>query len=197
MLNRLPVAAAFLAASAALAYGQSNLKPDATPRLPAQPGQGLPLEDQAFFSHAENLSAAVIDAGRVCAAKAGDAQVKALGEDLVAVHTAQLEKTRALADKFKAPPAPAAAAHPWDAEIATLKGLSGEALDRECLRWYWRAHMALVDLYQTQASQTPENDLAKFAILSLAQIQERFDRVRPLGAKYGLKTETLGQPPQY
>lgn len=197
MLKRISAVAVLFAMSAAAALAQSTLKPDTTPRLPPQPGQGLPLEDQAFFAHAEKLSAAAIDVGHACAHKGADAQVRAFGEDLIASHTSLLEKTRALAQKIKVTEPPAAVGHPWDADVAALAGLSGESLDRECLRWYWRAHMALADLYQSEASQTPERELATFAIVALAQIQERFDRVKPLGAKYGLKVETLGQPPQY
>lgn len=58
-------------------------------------------------------------------------------------------------------------------------------------------HFALVKLYQTEASQSPETDMAKFAITNLAQIQRVFDQAKRLGAERGVSVDTVKAPPQY
>ena len=78
-----------------------------------------------------------------------------------------------------------------------MHDLSGQEFDREYLRWQLQMHLALVDLYQTEASQTPNSDLARFAILTLTAIQRRFDRAKQLGAEQGIAIGTIRQPPQY
>ena len=44
------------------------------------------------------------------------------------------------------------------------------------MAWQLQTHLALAELYQTEASNTSETELAKFAITSLNRIQARFDR---------------------
>ena len=51
-----------LLGAAGEARAQANIRPDPTPRLPPQPGQGLPLEDVRFLRDAAALSAAQVEA---------------------------------------------------------------------------------------------------------------------------------------
>jgi predicted outer membrane protein len=179
------------------ALGQTDLTPDPTPRLPPQPGQGLPVEDQAFLLRAANLSSAEIEAGARGAEKATDPDVQQISQELEAFHQKLLESLREFGADDQPASGEAAPVKSWSAELQQLSGLGGEEFDRELLAWQLRAHTALARLYQVQASNTPESELAKFAILSFEQIQRQFGRLRELGAKYGLHVDRVGQPPQY
>ena len=59
----------------------------------------------------------------------------------------------------------------WQQELQQLGVLTDLEFDRAFLKWQLQMHLALVKLYQTEASQSPETDLAKFAITNLAQIR--------------------------
>ena len=65
------------------------------------------------------------------------------------------------------------------------------------MKWQLQVHLALVKLYQTEASQSPETDLAKFAITSLTRIQRIFDQAKKLGSDLGASIDTVQAPPQY
>ena len=58
----------------------------------------------------------------------------------------------------------------WRQELQRLGTLQAQGFDREFMKWQLQVHLALVKLYQTEASQSPETDLAKFAITSLTRI---------------------------
>ncbi len=78
-----------------------------------------------------------------------------------------------------------------------IGSLKGQEFDREYMSWQLRTHLALVNLYQTEASHSPELDLSKFAITTLVEIQRLFDQAKRLGAEYGVAIDTIKQPPQY
>lgn len=196
MARSLPIlVACLLAASAALA--QTNIKPDPTPRVPPQPGQGLPVEDLAFFSRASNLSAAQIELGRLAAQKGTDPAIKELGQSLVAEHEKMRQSLTDLAARSKAEVKPHESEPWWRGQIERLKGLSGQEFDREFVNLELQAGLALVNLYQRQASNTPQAELARYAIIALVPIQRAFERARQLGGQFGLKVDTVRQPPQY
>lgn len=198
MWTRRSLLVALALPAATAAFAQASLKPDTTPRMPPQAGQGLPIEDKDFLQRASNLSRAEIDAGKVAAEKANDPALKTLASDLANEHTTLLAELRERAARFDAKAAvDDAKPGGWETDIKLFSGLTGEAFDRGYLGWQMRAHLALVNLYQTQASHSPESDLAKFAIIRLNEIQRRFDALKELGGRYGLKADTVGQPPQY
>ena len=197
MLERIsfPLILMMLAGTPAIA--QSNIKPDSTPRFPSQPGQGLPVEDRQFITRAVNLSDAEIQAGRLAAEKASSEPLRKFGEGAAADH----EKLRAtiehLAHKNGIPLQEHASRSTWQSELQRIGGLSGQEFEREYLAWQLQTHLALAELYQTEASNTSETELAKFAITSLNRIQARFDQVKQLGAQQGITINTAKQRPQY
>lgn len=67
MRNLVSAAILILMLSSAAALAQVDIRPDPTPRLPPQAGQGLPVEDRQFISRAVNLSEAEIEAARLAA----------------------------------------------------------------------------------------------------------------------------------
>lgn len=92
---------------------------------------------------------------------------------------------------------PAAVERAGQEALERLNAAEGEAFDREYLSLELNLHKQIVDLYQTQASNSPDTGLAAFAITSLVPIQRHFDHVRRLGAERGLTIDVVGQPPQY
>ncbi len=92
---------------------------------------------------------------------------------------------------------PAALERAGQEALQRLNAAEGEAFDREYVALELNVHKQIVDLYQTQASNSPDTGLAAFAITSLVPIQRHFDHVKALGAERGLTIDVVGQPPQY
>jgi len=197
MLARLVLPLIMLSLTALPALPQANLRPDPAPRLPQQPGQGLALKDQQFIVRAANLSDAEIEAGKLAASKAPAADVKAFGERVAADHQKLRKAIADLAQKANVKVESHASRPTWQAELQRLQGLSGADFEREFLNWQLQVHLSLADMYQTQASNSPDTELAKFAIVSLKTVQDRFDEAKRLGGRYGLAANTIKQPPQY
>lgn len=79
--------------------GQANIRPETMPRLPPQPGQGLPIADQQFLGRAANLSEAEIDAGRLGAEKATSPELKEISQQLTTDHQNLRQSLQDLAQK--------------------------------------------------------------------------------------------------
>jgi predicted outer membrane protein len=175
------------------ALAQAGLRPDPAPRLPPQPGQGLPINDQRFLERAALLSQAQVDAGRLALDRASDERVVDLAATLAAAHGEIQEQVEALAVEFGIAPAPGSGPEPW----RELEALEGEDFDRGFLAWQMGAQLALAELYQTEASHTPIRPLATHAITTFVDIRDHLRAVRDLAAEYGVEADLLGQPPQY
>jgi predicted outer membrane protein len=197
MRNWLPAAAAILMLTNTGAFAQANLRPDPTPRVPQQAGQGLALEDRQFISRALNLSEAEIEAGRLAAEKASATGIKEFAQRLVTEHEKLKGEVQQLAQKNGVTVDPHASRSWWQGELQRIGGLSGQDFDREYMKWQLQTHLALVNLYQTQASGTPQMELSKFAITTLEDIQKIFNQAKQLGAQQGVSIDTVRQPPQY
>jgi predicted outer membrane protein len=197
MRNWLPATIAILMLTNTGAFAQANLRPDPTPRLPPQAGQGLPVEDRQFISRALNLSEAVIEAGRLGAEKASNTGIKDFAQRLVTEHEKLKGEVQQFAQKNGITVDPHASRSWWQGELQRIQGLTGAEFDREYMRWQLQTHLALVNLYQVQASNTPQMELAKFAITTLTEIQKMFDQAKQLGAQHGVAIDTVRQPPQY
>jgi predicted outer membrane protein len=179
------------------AFAQTGIRPDPTPRLPPQAGQGLPAEDRQFITRALNLSDAEIEAARLAIQKASDPAIKEFSQRLATDHEKLREALRQLADKYGITGDAPASQPKWQADLKRVEGLSGAEFDREYMRWQLQTHLATVNLYQVQASNSPNTELASFAITRLAEIQRLFDQAKQIGARHGASIDTVKQPPQY
>jgi putative membrane protein len=197
MRNWLPTTGLILLLTSGDAFAQVNVRPDPTPRLPPQAGQGLPLEDRQFISRALDLSEAEIEAGRLAMQKASDTAIKEFSQRLATEHEKLRQTLRQLAEQNGITVDPQASRPGWKDELQRVEGLSDLEFDREYMRWQLQTHLATVKLYQVQASNTPQMELASFAITRLAQIQRLFDQAKQLGARHGVAIDTVRQPPQY
>jgi len=195
----LATAATFLLGGSALA--QATLRPDPTPRVPPQPGQGLPQEDRDFLRRAGALSQAETQAAGLAVQRAEAPELKQLSERARDLHAGLLQQLQKLVERDAPGSAPTGPATPdvppWRAELARMQSLNGREFELAYLRWQLQAHKTLIALYQEQASGTTQPDLATFAITSLAQIRPEFDAFRQLGQRNGIEIDMVDQPWQY
>jgi predicted outer membrane protein len=183
--------------STAGAFSQLITRPDPTPRLPPQAGQGIPVEDRQFISRAANLSEAEMEAGRLAFEKGNSPAIKEFGQRLVSEYEKLNQAVQELAKSNAVQVEPHPSKAQWQQELQRLGTLQAQGFDREFMKWQLQVHLALVKLYQTEASQSPETDLAKFAITSLTRIQRIFDQAKKLGSDLGASIDTVQAPPQY
>jgi hypothetical protein len=195
------------------ARAQTSLRPDPTPRLPPQPGQGLPVEDVRFLRDAAALSAAQAEAGAAFATGGGDGGG---GEETGRFAAALAERHRRLAQEIaelarqRGVELSPRQAGDWPSEriaapLRRLEGLkgAGQAGGGDSARAFLAAelevHPLLVQMYQAQASDTPDRDLGRFAITTLVGLQEDFATTARLGQRHGLAPPAglLANPPQY
>ncbi|CAH2601802.1 conserved exported protein of unknown function [Rhodovastum atsumiense] len=183
-------APALFAARSAVA--QASLRPDPTPRLPPQPGQGLPAEDVRFLRRAARLSEAQQEAGRLAAAAAATPEIRQLAEAVAGEHATLLRELIAYAAKHGVDLQASE-----DTSLAGLRTARGEEMDRRFLARQLGLYAPLAEMYQAEASNTPDKELGRLAIAALAALRMRFETARQLGTGYGLSVETVEAPPQY
>lgn len=179
------------------AWAQTRIVPDPTPRVPAQPSQGLAAEDVRSLQRAARLSAAQVEAAGLAAEKAAGAQVKQLaariGEDHARFQRAVAEL--AAAHGVALPDRQAAGIQ--DQSLAALRTTDGEGFDRAFLARQLGLYRPMAELYQTMASNSPEPALNRFGITALAAVRAHFETARTLGGRSGLSVDTVENPPQY
>ncbi|MBP2314839.1 DUF4142 domain-containing protein [Azospirillum soli] len=199
------------------AWSQANLRPDTTPRLPPQPGQSLPVEDALFLKEAAAASQGQTELGKLAAEKAPDDSVRALAKGIAETHQKIGEHLKRLTGSRQLPPADqlkpqradglgaaGAVSNPANAQeglaqeaVKALSGTSGEAFAKGYIEAQLRLHERIVDLYQTEASHTPDRELATFAITSLVPIQKDRDALRQMAGRFGIRAPVEGQAVQY
>jgi predicted outer membrane protein len=179
------------------AAGQANIIPDPSPRLPPQPGQGLPLEDLRFLERGIDQSVIQIEMGELAAEKASDEALIQLGRQVASDHEQIRQKLVELAQQRGVEVSARTPNEALRGAIDQLQRQSGEDFDRAFLGMQLKTGQQLVELYQTQASNSTDTGLASFAITTLVQLQQHFATAQQLGAQHGLSAETVEQPPQY
>jgi predicted outer membrane protein len=206
-----------LTALTAPAWSQANIRPDPDPRVPTQPGQALPHEDALFLKEATLASQGQAELGRLATEKAPDDEFRSLARRIAETHVKLTGDLKGLTDTRTLPPADqlqpertdafgaaGAVSNPENARegmaqeaVQALSGKSGEEFGRGYVEAQLRLHDRLVDLYQTQASHTPDRHLATFAITSLVTIQKDRDALRALAGRFGIEAAPAGQAIQY
>ncbi|HYD70123.1 DUF4142 domain-containing protein [Azospirillum sp.] len=199
------------------AWSQANIRPDPTPRVPPQPGQALPMEDALFLKEAAAASQGQAELGRLAAGKVEDEALKSAARAIAEHHQTLAGQLKRLSDGRSLPPAEqlkperadalgaaGAVTNPANAHegmareaVQALTGASGAAFGKGYVEAQLRLHDRIVDLYQTQASHTPDRELATFAITSLVGIQKDRDALRRLAGTFGIRAPAEGQAVQY
>ena len=199
------------------AWSQANIRPDPDPRVPPQQGQSLPREDALFLRQATAASQGQVELGRLAAEKAPDGELRSLAQRIAETHVKLTDDLTRLTDTRTLPPADqlqpertdafgaaGAVSNPENARegmtqeaVQALSSRSGEEFGKGYVEAQLRLHDRLVDLYQTQASHTPDRELATFAITSLVGIQKDRDALRQAADRFGIETSPGGQAIQY
>ncbi|KAA0572903.1 DUF4142 domain-containing protein [Azospirillum sp. Sh1] len=198
-------------------WSQANLRPDPNPRVPPQPGQSLPYEDALFLKEAALAGRGQAELGRIVAERATDDALRALGQRIADTQRTLGSEIERLASSRNLPPAstlkqeeadrfgaagtvtnPANAREDLSAKaVQSLSEASGEAFGKTYVEAQLRLHDRLVDLYQTEASNSPDRELSTFAITSLVAIQKDRDSLYQMAGRFGLETHREGQAIQY
>lgn len=199
------------------AWSQANIRPDPTPRVPPQPGQALPMQDALFLKEAAAASQGQAELGRLAADKGPDDAFKQTARAIAERHQTLAGQLKRLSESRPLPPADqlkpgradslgaaGAVTNPANAHegmareaVQTLSGAGGEAFGKGYVEAQLRLHDRIVDLYQTEASHTPDRELATFAITSLVGIQKDRDALRQLAGRFGIRAPAEGQAVQY
>jgi predicted outer membrane protein len=202
MLRRtLLLAAPATALAAREARAQASLRPDPTPRLPPQPGQGLPVEDARFLRDAAALSTAQAEAAERAAHAATDEETRRFASDLAQRHRGLAQQMASITRQHGLPGAGAEAPSGRVAEAMQRLAASGRGGDagRDFLAAQLEVHPVLVEMYQTEASHTTDRDLGRVAITAMVGLQQDFATAARLGSRVGLAPpdRLLANPPQY
>ena len=209
MLIRTLLLASGIAACAVVARGawaQADLRPAPNPRLPPQPGQGLPLEDRQFLRDALALSTAEAEAAAQATGRGGEEGTRRVATTLAERHRRLAEELRGLMTaRGLRPDEPISQAEaPSNQRVAealrhlqALRATPGS--ERDFLAAQVEIHPVLVEMYQTEASQSVDRELGRFAIVNLVGIQEDFAALVPLAERHGVPRPggLLSNPPQY
>ncbi len=214
------LALAVLALAAGPAWGQANIAPDPVPRVQPPGMQELPVEDRQFVETAAALSRIQTEIAETAVARAQDAAVKELAQRIAEQHRTLLDEVRKLAQmqgvdlKNADPFVPDQGGPGGAASAVTAPEHAPNGTAMEVLRTLSEAppeqfgpafaegqiaiHDRLVDLYQTEAGNSPVEVLRTFAITRLVDIQQTRDAVEKLAVGYGIAVDPQeGQPLQY
>ncbi|TCZ50976.1 DUF4142 domain-containing protein [Roseicella aquatilis] len=189
------VGAALLPGGASRA--QTRITPDPNPRLPPQPGQGMPVGDVRAVQRAALFCDAQAEAGQLGAQKAGAPAVRQLAQDIAADHARFRQAFGAIAAERKLDMPNRAAARIQDPSLDALQQASGEAFDRAFLSRQLGLYRPMAELFQNMASNSPDPALQRLGIQVLSSVRSHFETARKLGEPMGLRVDTVENPPQY
>lgn len=170
--------------------------PDPVERgTPADPAPGNPLDrdaqathpDREFMRKAAEANFAEIEAGRLAAEKAENADVKAYGEHLVSDHTEAQQKLKELAqdEKVALPQGPDEAHR---REMERLRGLSGAAFDKAFTSRMVEDHKTAVSLFENASKQAKDEQVKAYAEKTLPALKEHLEKARDLNTQVGGKS---------
>ncbi|EKV27601.1 hypothetical protein C882_1447 [Caenispirillum salinarum AK4] len=202
------------------AWGQANIKPDTDPRIPQESTETLPSEDREFLRTAVALNKVEDRLGDLAVERAGNADLQELAVDIASemmridsrLHRfareagVDVQDPDLTVDDAGGSIGGAAAAVTWPANVGgaqtkaaveDLSQLEGEAFDARFIEAQLNIHDRLIDLYQTQASNSADREIASFAIKALVTIQRNEAVLKALAPRYGVEFDANGQPPQY
>jgi predicted outer membrane protein len=189
--------AALGAALAGTARAQTRLAPDPTPRLPAQPGQGMAIDDLRSLQRAALFCDAQAVAGQLGAQRAGSPELRQLAEAIGTEHARFRRDIGAVAAEHGLELPDRTAARIQDPSLDALRQASGPGFDRAFLARQLGLYRPMAELFQTMASNSPDPTLQRLGITVLAAVRAHFETARRLGEPLGLRADTVETPPQY
>ncbi|WP_404385504.1 DUF4142 domain-containing protein [Caenispirillum salinarum] len=202
------------------AWGQANIKPDTDPRIPRENSETLPNEDREFLRTAIALNEVEERLAELAVERADNEDLQELAVDIASemmridsrLHRfareagVDVQDPDLTVDDAGGSIGGAAGAVTWTenvggeqtkAAVEELSQLEGEAFDARFIEAQLNIHDRLIDLYQTQASNSADREIASFAIKALVTVQRNKDVLGALAPRYGVDYDPNGQPPQY
>ncbi|SMH57784.1 DUF4142 domain-containing protein [Azospirillum agricola] len=144
----------------------------------AAPSRGpLSQQDSQFLEKAAISDQFEIQAGRLAADKAQNADVKAFGRRMAEDHGKTAEAMKALAQR-KAATLPTQLDAEHRQKLDRLNGLSGAAFDSAYVQGQIEAHRTAVALFDRQIEQGQDIDLKRFAQQTLPTLQEHLNHIQ-------------------
>jgi putative membrane protein len=142
----------------------------------------IPTDVNGFMMRAAESGMAEVEAGKLAAAKAQNAEVKQFGQQMVADHTRANNELKALSGKKNVTlPTDLDPAH--KAMAAKLNGLSGAEFDKEYMRGQVEDHERTVALFQAQADNGTDAEAKAFAAKTLPNLKMHLDMARKINDK--------------
>ena len=168
--------------------------PDPVERgTPADPQPGNPLEKQSahpdhdFLRKAAESNFAEIEAGRLGAEKAENADVKAYGRHMIDDHTQAQQRLEDLArqEDVALPKSPDGA---HLKEMERLRGLSGAEFDKAFMGRMVEDHQKSVSLFEKASKQAKDEQVKAFAEKTLPVLKEHLQKAKDLNTQVGGKS---------
>jgi putative membrane protein len=181
MTRRATFAAAVAAAtliSADASAAQTPAAPDQT-RPTARTASGPESADVEFIRKAAEGGTKEVEAGKLAAETASNAEVRAFAKLMVDDHSKSNAELMALVST----PAPTPAQTP--AADTALSGLSGAAFDRAYMAKMVTDHQATIELFEAEARDGKDDAVRKWAAQKLPTIRGHLEKARALQTKLG------------
>jgi putative membrane protein len=144
----------------------------------------LAMSDKEFLDYAikgDNSEAAI---GYLAGDKAATQAAKDVGKTIAGDHEKARIQAVKLAD-LRGMTAPKAPSAEGAAELQKLKGLSGEAFDKEFASFLVKDHEKTIAAYKAEA-QSSDGHVAKFAKMSLPMLEKHLDMAEQLAKQEGV-----------
>jgi putative membrane protein len=143
-------------------------------------------DSATFASKAAQGGLAEVEMGRLAAQRAGDPEVKAFGERMVADHSKANAELKSVASK-KGLQLPTDMNSEQKSEMDKLAKLSGAEFDKEYMSAMVDDHEEDVKEFETQAKDGNDADIKTFAGKTLPTLQQHLQMAKTAAQKVGAK----------
>jgi putative membrane protein len=175
------LAAAFTVASTAV-HAQTPSSQSASAPKAATTAQ-VSSDDTMFVQKAAAAGKMEVEHGKIAAAQASNAQVKAYANKLVKDHTTANTQLMAIAKRHNIDTSAAAAAGD-----PAWKSQTGTAFDKAYIDDQVKAHQEAIDLFDKQAKGGTDKELKNFAAKQLPGLRNHLKQAQDLQKKLGAST---------
>lgn len=148
----------------------------------ANSSAAVPTDANGFMMRAAEGGMAEVEAGKMAAAKAQNAEVKQFAQQMTAEHTRANNELKTLASK-KTVTLPTALNAEHQAMAQKLTALSGAEFDKEYMRGQVEDHEKTVALFQAQADGGTDAEAKAFAAKLLPNLKMHLEMARKINGK--------------
>ena len=176
------VAACAVVATASQVLSQETKKDAAPKQQQANKAKGaLEAQDARYLRQIAQADLAEVQAGKLAANKASNAEVKRFAQHMVDDHGKHLGEARSLA-KSKGMQLPSAPAKKHQDAMKKLEGMSGAAFDRAYMQQMVKDHEEELKLVQETAKKAKDKELKSAAEKAVPVIQKHLEMAKSTAA---------------